>query len=454
MKHGVAIYGGFPDFANNALMHDRNWRAHVTTLQGNGNSVVKNENNNLTSGDILDGFTITGGNAYWGGGGIYNHNTSPSYTNLHITSNKAVNEAYAAAGGGGMLIAGSNSPTVTNVVVSLNLADVGGGIYIHQSSPKFTNALICRNEGSMGAGISSSLSHPLLINVTLTNNDGAEWFDQYSTSSPIVRNSIIYGYVSGGLNDIQNSLVYYGTGDAYTDIANNNLPPLTNPQFLNPNGSDYDLMHNYSLVSTSPAINKGSNAFFTGLGANTPDLAGNPRLAGKSIDMGAFELRAVLTWKTEETNVSHYEVERSDNAKDFRVTVTVKADGNGTANYSLADPVSVFGGVIYYRIRQVDLDGTSSYSRIISIDQADQQVVVGSFYPNPSNEKVMVDVNTPEEGRWTLTVTDARGQNVSTKMYNLQKGKNTISLEHFTQGINLIRFDYGQFSATRKLVRK
>ncbi len=99
--------------------------------------------------------------------------------------------------------------------------------------------------------------------------------------------------------------------------------------------------------------------------------------------------RAVLTWKTEEANVSHYEVERSANAEDFRIAGTVTAGGTGPGSYSLTDPVPV-SGTIYYRIRQVDLDGTFSYSRIISLTSEGNRELVA--WPNPARDRVMVQL--------------------------------------------------------------
>ncbi len=99
--------------------------------------------------------------------------------------------------------------------------------------------------------------------------------------------------------------------------------------------------------------------------------------------------RAVLTWKTEETNVSHYEVERSANAKNFHVTGTVTAGSTGSGRYSHTDPDPVSGRV-YYRIRQVDRDGTFSYSRMISLAAEGRSKLFA--YPNPARDRIAVEV--------------------------------------------------------------
>jgi hypothetical protein len=98
---------------------------------------------------------------------------------------------------------------------------------------------------------------------------------------------------------------------------------------------------------------------------------------------------AVLDWKVDQTSVSGYRIERSSNARDFRIVGTVAAKHDGIHQYSFTDPVAV-AGTVYYRIRQVDQDGTFSYSRILSVS-GDERIEL-KLYPNPVRERVTVQV--------------------------------------------------------------
>ena len=423
MKRGVAIYGGFPKDNDHAGMDDRDWATHPTTLQGNEKCVIENENNALTPADILDGFIITGGKASYGAG-IMNFNSSPSYVNLVITGNEATLIA------GGIMI-GLAAPRLTNVLISGNTAFAAGGVAVSGSSPVFTNVTVSGNTASEeGAG---------------------EWFDETGTS--VIRNSIIYGNgVEGQMENIQNSLIQNQTNAAYGDVANNNLPTNTDPLFTNPAGGEY------TLKPGSPVINNGSNAFFEGLNANTQDLAGNPRLVGATVDMGAFESadgtlpvrwisfegrlneqrQAVLTWKTEETNVSHYEIERSANAKDFHVTGTVIAGGTGSGRYSHTDPDPVSGRV-YYRIRQVDRDGTFSYSRIISIAGEGRAELFA--YPNPARDRIAIELG-PEYTGSKARLLNLAG--VILQQVDVKQEKLTLDISSYASGIYLLQLHDGR----------
>ncbi len=148
--------------------------------------------------------------------------------------------------------------------------------------------------------------------------------------------------------------------------------------------------------------------------------------------------RAVLTWKTEETNASHYEVERSANARDFRTVGSVAAGGAGPGRYTLADPVPV-EGTVYYRIRQTDLDGAFSYSRIISVASAGHS---GLFaYPNPVKDRVTVEPG-PEYTGTAVSLLNTAGLTLQ-QMEVKEKGV-TVDLSRYIPGVYLLRMHDGK----------
>jgi hypothetical protein len=96
----------------------------VTTIDGTGNYHVVQCVNGEDANTILEGFTITGGNAngidaFNQGGGMYNRDSSSTVKNCTFTNNSA---GY----GGGMLNDGSN-PTVTDCTFTDNTATNFGG---------------------------------------------------------------------------------------------------------------------------------------------------------------------------------------------------------------------------------------------------------------------------------------------------------------------------------------
>ncbi|MDH4241374.1 MAG: hypothetical protein OEW48_17585, partial [Phycisphaerae bacterium] len=104
----------------------------VTTIDATGlNSSVVTCNSGEDVGTILEGFTITGGNSYKGGG-MYNDGSNPTVTDCIFLSNAA------SLHGGGMHNEWSN-PTVTNCIFSGNTASAhGGGMMNNYGSVSYT----------------------------------------------------------------------------------------------------------------------------------------------------------------------------------------------------------------------------------------------------------------------------------------------------------------------------
>lgn len=93
----------------------------------------------------------------------------------------------------------------------------------------------------------------------------------------------------------------------------------------------------------------------------------------------------LLNWATaSEKNTDYYNVERSTDGINFITLGRVGAAGNATeiTEYAFIDRQPV-QNIAYYRIRQVDQDGTYSYS-VIRVLQPDLKAEIMDIYPNPS----------------------------------------------------------------------
>ena len=121
-----------------------------------------------TAASVVDGFTITNGQAF-DGGGIYCSNSSPTITNCTITDSSASRSG----GGGGGIYCWFSSPTITNCTITNGQASDGGGIYCSQSSPTITNCTISGNEADWyGGGIKCCSSSLTINNCTISGNKG------------------------------------------------------------------------------------------------------------------------------------------------------------------------------------------------------------------------------------------------------------------------------------------
>ncbi len=320
LRNGVALYGGFDPSVGHDTFPERNWVAHPTILSGDLGTPADNADNsyhvfyhpsgtNLDSSAILDGFTITGGNANGSsgpessGGGMYNTG-SPTLTRCIFVGNNA------AANGGGIYNTGS--PVLTNCVFAGNSAGAngdGGGMSNHNSAvPRLINSIFTGNSARDGGGMYNAGSAPQLVGCTFWGNStpglGTGGMINYASRLTTLTNCILWGNKN---SQILSSPKLADGAVRYSDIQGGYASPGFNinqdPLFVDPDGADGVLGtadDDVRLGAGSPAMNAGSNSL---LPADTTDLDrdGNateaipldldsyPRVVNGAVDMGAYE---------------------------------------------------------------------------------------------------------------------------------------------------------------------
>ena len=98
-----------------------------------------------------------------------------------------------------------------------------------------------------------------------------------------------------------------------------------------------------------------------------------------------------LTWASAwETNNDHFAIQRSSDAKSFETIGRVAGHGTAstTQSYAFMDEQDRPADVLYYRLKQVDVDGSVTYSPIISIRQAVETELSMVVYPNPATDQL------------------------------------------------------------------
>jgi hypothetical protein len=265
----VAVYGGFVG-AETALT-ERNWTANVTVLSGdidandtvdgngvttaiagsNAYSVVTADGVDATA--VLDGFTICGGQSNgvggdWfdslhSGGGIHNAGGTPVLANLVVAVN------YAEYGAGMYNYVGGDA-TLTDVVFRQNTAGnfgTGGGMYNYQSSPSLSGAEFLTNTATNeGGGLYNYASNPTIRNATFSGNyatnSGGGMFNSFS--SPTITGSLFSGngvtnwhgggmYNNGGAPVIRDSVFIGNAAKNGGGMANDaSAPALDGVDFI------------------------------------------------------------------------------------------------------------------------------------------------------------------------------------------------------------------------------
>jgi hypothetical protein len=130
----------------------------------------------------------------------------------------------------------------------------------------------------------------------------------------------------------------------------------------------------------------------------------------------------ILSWSTAtETNNSGFEIQRLRNSKIKKLQEWEKIGfvfGFGTTtelkSYSFIDE-NVTAGAYKYRLKQIDFDGTFSYSKEIEIEVnfIPKEYALEQNYPNPFNPSTTIKFALPEAGNVTLTIYNTLGQKVT-----------------------------------------
>jgi hypothetical protein len=162
--------------------------------------------------------------------------------------------------------------------------------------------IICNNFGT-GLWNAHYSNYPVYSNNTIVNNIGTGWSGIWILSpyvnlfNNIIRENYIYPHFLEDqiyfANEQYPQANYCNIQLGYEGEGNIDLEPL----FTNPTpdaGYEYDALDaDYSLQNTSPCVNTGTPDT-TGLYLPNTDLAGNPRIYGTRIDMGAYENQVVV----------------------------------------------------------------------------------------------------------------------------------------------------------------
>lgn len=348
VKSGVQLYGGFAgtetkltdrvtlgkpyqlkyrsvlsgDVDNNDVVDDVNLifpanttrsdnAPHVLTL----NMAPQPSGNNNTYPTVVNGFTITGGQADGTdekGGGIYVTGNNTDGGNFRIERCFLFNN-YATQGGAVYVSSEvqnvNNGESLINQCVIYNNAageraaveNQGGGVYLAGEATVVNTSIF--NNGNGGVRLSSGSK---VVNATIARNTGAGVDLTTASNSTNVYNSIIWGNTSLSAEHqptFQNSAYHEVTADDKNSnvyVAKENRDAAVGPMFDAPSvKTSYDRDFNWresayplwswNVLEGSVMIDKGDNDYYDQNVYGSEDMAGNPRISGDRISVGAYE---------------------------------------------------------------------------------------------------------------------------------------------------------------------
>lgn len=179
------------------------------------------------------------------------------------------------------------------------------------------------------------------------------------------------------------------------------------------------------------------------------------------VELTSFSAKVVdgkvqLIWTTAtETNNRGFEIQRKENEKFVTIGfVQGKINSTSIQNYSFVDNSAV-SGKYTYRIKQIDLDGSSNYSNIVDVDLSlPVEFSLSQNYPNPFNPSTTISYKIAKQGLVNLTVYNILGKEVAMLVNEVQSpGKYEVEFnaKNLSSGIYFYKLSTDNFTATKKL---
>lgn len=162
------------------------------------------------------------------------------------------------------------------------------------------------------------------------------------------------------------------------------------------------------------------------------------------VDFDAFQVgenTVELDWTTAtEVNNAEFQVLRSMDGQFFEKIGTVQGAGNSSnlRNYSFFD-MGAPQGVLYYRLRQLDLDGSFQYSetRQVTIDQAFDLNI--TLFPNPTTEVLNIRAHAQADRLFELRIMDSNGKVLVEDLRTSFDGADkSFNVSHYAEGSYVI----------------
>lgn len=143
----------------------------------------------------------------------------------------------------------------------------------------------------------------------------------------------------------------------------------------------------------------------------------------------------------DEIDVRGYEVQRSTNGMRFETIGFVPAHGKPVYSFTDAQPA---GGAVYYRVKNVDIDGKYEFSSIVRVNN--KKATTLKLYPVPAQETVTLQ-HERITAHTTITLTTAEGRVVRQIRPAADTYQTPITLTGLKSGMYLLRLDNGQGAA-------
>ncbi len=261
------------------------------------------------------------------------------------------------------------------------------------------------------------------------------------TGVGLVPGNDYYLMIDGFAGDICSYTISANSGVQFPDIDTTLICPGGTIQLNAPPGAtSYFWTHSGEItpsVTVTPVITENYTVEVTGLCDYKQTLTvavGVNTCSALPVELLSFNVNRInernvgIYWTTaSEINSDYFEIERSKDGTNFYQTFTQQAAGNSIneINYTGNDfePIE---GISFYRLKQVDFDGSFTYSKILQLDNSSNEILI---YPNPTEGNININIQRNKTEEVDVFIYNNLGQVSMRKSMLLQKGNSTFSID-------------------------
>lgn len=222
------------------------------------------------------------------------------------------------------------------------------------------------------------------------------------------------------------------------------------------------------FVRYAPIVNGGHTATITHMAddTNLHTLTVDGNITALPVEWLSFTARTtkesiLLYWGTaSEKHNSHFEIEGSRNPLKGFEKIGKVAGNEGikqsTTFYSYALYPGEESGIWYFRLKQVDIDGKFTYSKIIVIEKEGGGAKL-SVVPNPVTASSMLNITAVEASSLSVFILSVGGTEVYRESWSLEKGTHKIPLHFFHSlptGMYILATELNGRLDRQKLIKK
>ncbi len=179
------------------------------------------------------------------------------------------------------------------------------------------------------------------------------------------------------------------------------------------------------------------------------------------VELTSFTAKAVngnveLNWTTAtESNNSGFQIERSNDGLVYSAIAFVNGKGTTTqiSNYSYVD--KGVSGKLFYRLKQIDLNGEFGYSDAIEMNEVVSDFALDQNYPNPFNPSTTISFAIAAKSFVTLKVYNVLGKEVATLANGeFESGRHSVDFNasDLASGVYYYTISAGNFTSTKKMI--